>query len=295
MSTIAVVVTYNRCEMLKECLSHLREQTVPCEVLVVDNASTDQTQEVLASMKWDGLHILRMETNTGGAGGYNAGMHWVAERNYDYVWLMDDDTFVHTDSLEKLLEGASLLPNGFGWLSSRVMWTDGTPCAMNVQRATPYTDIHDFSKPLVPSQMASFVSLLIPNEIIHRYGFPIAEFFIWSDDWEYTRRISRREPCYVVPASRVTHAMKRNTTVSIANDSPERFPRYRYFYRNDVYLYRREGIIGWAWLLAKDCWHSFKVLKGNSPDKKTALNSIWTGFRDGIRFHPHVESGTEGR
>ena len=43
---------------------------------------------------------------------------------------------------------------------------------------------------------------------MRQFGLPIAEFFIWSDDWEYTRRISRAKPCYVIPASRVVHAMQ---------------------------------------------------------------------------------------
>ena len=295
MKTIAVVVTYNRCSMLRECLGRLGKQNTPCDVLVVDNASTDDTPRVLEEMKRDGLFVLRMDTNTGGAGGYNAGMHWAAEKDYDCLWLMDDDTFVHEDSLQELLKAAEKLNGQFGWLSSRAMWTDGTPCAMNIQRKTPYTDIKDFSAPLIPSQMASFVSMLIPVPVVHRFGYPIADFFIWSDDWEYARRISRKLPCYVVTSSKVTHAMKNNTVVSIDNDTPERMPRYSRFYRNDVYLYRREGLTGWAWLIAKDCWHSLKVIKGSSPQKAAALKTIWKGFREGISFHPHVESGTEGK
>lgn len=292
MNAIAVVVTYNRSEMLVQCIEALRKQTVPCEVLVVDNASTDNTQEVLHNINWEALHVLRMETNTGGAGGFNAGMHWAEAHDYDLVWLMDDDTFAHEDALEQLLKAAEQLDHHYGWLSSRAIWVDGTPCSMNIQRKTPYTDIRDFSAPIIPSQMASFVSMLIPMKMIRTYGYPIADFFIWSDDWEYTRRISLKEPCYVVTDSQVTHAMKRNTVVSIDNDSPDRFARYRYFYRNDVYLYRREGIAGWAWLIAKDCWHSLKVIKGHSSNKTLALKTIWTGFKDGIVFHPNVESGT---
>ncbi|WP_348226313.1 hypothetical protein, partial [Salmonella enterica] len=79
---------------------------------------------------------------------------------------------------------------------------------------------------------------------VRQFGLPIAEFFIWSDDWEYTRRISRAKPCYVIPASRVVHAMQNPGVVNIARDVPARWARYRYFYRNDVVLYRREGLSG---------------------------------------------------
>ena len=158
---------------------------------------------------------------------------------------------------------------------------------MNLQRKTPYRDIDGFTFPLTPCVMASFVSLFLRAETVRLFGLPIKEFFIWSDDWEYTRRISRKWPCYVAAASRVVHAMKSNTVVNIATDTPERLGRYRYFYRNDVYLYRREGLHGWLWLLAKDGWHSAQVIRHG---KLTRLRVIWRGFLNGVRFHPKADS-----
>lgn len=84
-------------------------------------------------------------------------------------------------------------------------------------------------------------------------------------------------PCYVIPASRVVHAMQNATVVNIATDTPDRWPRYRYFYRNDVVLYRREGLRGWLWLIAKDTWHSVQVLR-RGPQKCKRLGIIWRGF-----------------
>lgn len=84
-------------------------------------------------------------------------------------------------------------------------------------------------------------------------------------------------PCYVIPASRVVHAMQNATVVNIATDTPDRWPRYRYFYRNDVVLYRREGLRGWLWLIAKDAWHSVQVLR-HGPQKCERLGIIWRGF-----------------
>lgn len=54
-----------------------------------------------------------------------------------------------------------------------------------------YRDIDGFDAAEVPAVMASFVSLFLRTEAVRQFGLPIAEFFIWSDDWEYTRRISR--------------------------------------------------------------------------------------------------------
>ena len=289
MRITAVVVTYNRCDMLKICLEKLLAQTVPCDILVVDNAGTDGTAEYVAGLGCGRLTYMRMAENTGGAGGFNAGMHRAYGDGYDLLWLLDDDTFPEPDALEKLLEAGKALK--YGWLSSKALWTDGGICRMNVQRRTPYKDIKIFEGDRISACMASFVSLLLPAETIRKYGFPVKEFFIWSDDWEYTRRVSRHEPCYLIPGSAVTHAMKRNTVADIAEDSRDRLERYRYLYRNDVYLYRGEGLVGWLWVIAKDCWHSFKVLTRRKSDRRRALKIIWSGFREGVRFLPPAETG----
>ena len=68
----------------------------------------------------------------------------------------------------------------------------------------------------VPAQMATFVSLFFRAESVRCFGLPIAEFFIWCDDLEWTRRVSRERPCYVVPASVVTHAITGSAASNVA-------------------------------------------------------------------------------
>ena len=287
----AVVVTYNRLPLLQKCIAHLRAQTAPCDILVVNNASTDGTTVWLTAQETSGvLRARNTGENLGGADGFNKGMRWAVEAGYDYLWVMDDDCLPEPEALEKLLAADTLLGGEYGWLSSVALWTDGSPCKMNIQRATPYRDIGRLQSPLTPCVMASFVSLFLRRETVEAFGLPIREFFIWSDDWEYTRRISRERPCYAAAESRVVHAMKSNTVVNISTDTPERLGRYRYFYRNDVYLYRREGLRGWLWLLAKDAWHSAQVIRHG---KLRRLRVIWRGFREGLGFCPgaeHVDS-----
>ena len=83
--------------------------------------------------------------------------------------------------------------------------------------------------------------------------------------------------------------MKQKTIVNIAKDTPDRLPRYRYFYRNDVYLYRREGLQGWLWLIAKDIWHCVQVLLFAPSEKANRLKIIVGGFKTGVCFHPAID------
>lgn len=286
----AVVVTYNRKELLCRCLKALDAQEVPqLDILVFDNASTDGTEEEIRALALPQVHYHNTGKNLGGAGGFAYGIRTAVQAGYTYLWVMDDDTIPEPNALDCLLQTDHQLGGQYGWLSSRALTTDGLDQPMNRQRKTPYKDIDGYSCEIVPSVMASFVSLFIRAETVRSFGLPIAEFFIWSDDWEYTRRISRRIPCYTVSGSRVVHAMQNSTVVNIAADVPARWERYRYFYRNDVYLYRQEGFVGWCWVLAKFIWHSVQVLASKTGKRRHRLGIIWKGFVAGIRFKPPIQ------
>ena len=197
----AVVVTYNRKDLLLECLSCLQNQNFSdasqaCEtsldILVIDNASTDGTSKVLKPLA-NTKQILYFNTgsNLGGAGGFNYGMRKAVELGYDYVWVMDDDCMPHKDTLQEFLKADTQLNGQYGYISSVCRWTDGSICTMNTQRHPLTKNITDFSPELQPCTLASFVSLFVPARIIKELGLPVKDFFIWSDDWEFTRRISR--------------------------------------------------------------------------------------------------------
>lgn len=285
----AIVVTYNRLPLLKQCLAALRAQTVQgFTVLLVDNASTDGTADYIKTLAMPGLVCRNPGENLGGAGGFAYGIRAAVELGCEAVWIMDDDTLPEPDALAALLAADAAHGDGCGWLSSRALAPDGTDQPMNLQRKTMYRDIDGFDAAEVPAVMASFVSLFLRTKAVRQFGLPIAEFFIWSDDWEYTRRISRAKPCYVIPASRVVHAMQNPGVVNIARDVPARWARYRYFYRNDVVLYRREGLSGWLWLLAKDSWHTVQVLRDRQGCRAERIKIIWKGFAAGVRFRPQI-------
>lgn len=119
----AVVVTYNRAEMLRQCLMSLQKQTMPCDILVVDNASTDDTQALVQRAAQHDASIFYRNTgeNLGGAGGFNFGMRWAVEAGYAFVWVMDDDCFPEPVALEKLLDAFA----GRVWLAEQCGALDG--------------------------------------------------------------------------------------------------------------------------------------------------------------------------
>ena len=290
-STIAaVVVTYNRLELLRQCVEALRTQTNSCDILIVDNASTDGTAQWLASQP--DLHYRNTGSNLGGAGGFNYGMRWAVEAGYDYVWVMDDDTLPQPDALEKLLEADSVLEGNYGWLSSVALWTDGSECKMNRQKLKKsfyaYSPLMKYG--LVQAEQATFVSLFLRSETIRRFGLPIKEYYIWGDDLEYTRRIAVRGgvPCFIAGQSQVVHAAKSNVGSNVALDDPERIGRYFYAFRNEAHLYRQEGIKGRAYCFAKRCRDFLRIMRYGKP-KAPRFGILFKGIWSGFFFRPKVE------
>lgn len=237
-----VVVTYNRCELLKEVIDALRQQTYQdFQIVVVNNGSTDETSNWL-SLQEDIITIT--QRNVGGAGGFYTGMKFVAEKGYEFCWIMDDDVICKDNSLEELLEGYKIVGEA-GFLCSKVIGLDGTP--MNVpyiderHTADTYPNYYEFIEDqILKVKRATFVSVIFSSEIIRKVGLPIKEFFIWGDDSEFTLRISKLLPCYLCCRSMVVHkrAIQGNITFESENN-PNRIKNYFYLFRNHLYIDRK--------------------------------------------------------
>lgn len=241
----AVVVTYNRKELLLECLDALLRQSREVDkVILINNASTDGTVECLKENGYlDNKKILliNMETNTGGSGGFYEGMRQSLSVDCDWVWVMDDDTIPYEDSLAKLLEAKEKLGDDVSFYASTVFGPEGEP--MNVPHVSSrkasngYTDWYrHLGDSIVEIADATFVSLLINKKAIEKCGLPCKDYFIWGDDYEYTMRIIRHYgKAYFVGKSRVCHKRYGATNLDVRNETAEgRIKLYYYFYRNGL-------------------------------------------------------------
>src|SRR5467141_949335 len=111
-SVAAVVVTYNRKQLLARCLEAIRAQSRPSDrVFIVDNASSDGTAEHLAAagLLDDSIEYIRLPANSGSAGGFHEGMRRAYEAGFEWLWLMDDDGCPAPDCLERLLSFSTVL------------------------------------------------------------------------------------------------------------------------------------------------------------------------------------------
>jgi GT2 family glycosyltransferase len=213
MKIEAVVVTYNRRQLLAECLRSLSAQTRrPDSVLVVDNASTDGTPEMvreLAARSEVPMRVLKLPENRGGAGGFAAGIDAGRDGECDWLWLMDDDVEPEPDALERLISSPPALDGGTACLAPKVVYANGG------------IDLNQRGRfrrrliPLRPSEYRtgeypsigymSFVGSLLRVDAARRIEPPRADFFVWGDDVEYSLRLRQVGEIRLVSESVIVH------------------------------------------------------------------------------------------
>lgn len=292
---LAVVVTYNRKWLLKECLEALLNQSYKnMDICVIDNASDDGTYDLLKdSALMEKIIYKNTKRNIGGAGGFNLGIKYAVKKNYNFVWVMDDDTIPEVDSLENLMNTREYIGNDFGFLASCVLWTDGSFCKMNnpgIKKEMLYDKEYQHVKQgIMNIHHASFVSILIPTTVVKNVGLPIKEFFIWKDDYEYTSRISEKYKCYFVSKSVVIHKMKNNMLPNIVTDATERLGRYVYEYRNEYYLVRRQGGKAKLYYYYNALCTLVSIIKNSKDCKWNRIYTMVNGIIKGWYFKPSIE------
>jgi rhamnopyranosyl-N-acetylglucosaminyl-diphospho-decaprenol beta-1,3/1,4-galactofuranosyltransferase len=282
VNVTAVVVTYNRKELLRECLAALAAQERPVDrVLVIDNASTDGTAEQVRAENPD-VDLVTLSENGGGAGGFHEGMKRAHADGADWIWLMDDDTLPEPGALKALLDARARADREPYLLYSKAVWEDGTLHPMNYpgfERHRPELMVIGAERKLLPLRTATFVSLLVSRKAIDEFGLPLARYFIWSDDIEYSARIMRERAGYFVPQSVVLHKTKAAyTAISTSGD------RFYFHIRNTLYMLR-----GSAWTLKEKpslvfilFTSSLAYLKFNRFAWKN-VKVILRGLRDGVK------------
>jgi len=286
-----VIVTYNKINLLKECLAAINKQTVNVdEIFIVDNASTDQTKEYIQQLmkEQSNINYYQLEQNIGGAGGFNYGLKKAYESDIDYVWIMDDDTIPKKDALEHFLKHAHNEELDWGFLCGNVKWIDEQPCLMNIPKPDKVWS-KNISAGLVKVISASFVSLFIRKETLEKVGLPIKEFFIWGDDVEFTRRISKYSPGYMVIESEAIHKMNSNIPTNILKDEKDRINRYFFDYRNKVFIAKQHGLKASIKNIFSVITILIKIVAKNNTYKAKKLKIVLKGFFVGLFFNPDIE------
>lgn len=277
-----MVVTQNRCDLLRESLQAVLAQTrAPDVVIVVDNDSRDGTREML-NREFEDVVVVGLPSNQGATGGFCEGISTACSAGADWLWLLDDDAFPQETALAELLGALDRLPPGAdpALLASRVEWRDGEPHPMNaptVRHRDSQALADAVSVGLLPLRASTWVSMLLSRTAVEGERMPMRHFFYQADDIEYTARLLRDGTGYYVPGSVVEHRTPGRQTAT----SDER--RFYFHVRNNLFMLRGRA---WttaekprlAWTVARSALEYLRKNRWSASSARTLIR----GVRDGV-------------
>lgn len=288
----AVVVTYNRADFLQNLLDSFSGlATRPDRILVVDNASSDHTAEVVARAIAAGdlpIRYERLRENVGGAGGFSRGVELALEGGAEWLWLMDDDVEVLPGAVEALdkftPDYSCMIGRRYDAAGKPFFWQHHfveslgifLPVAGDVFR---HSDVFR-------TNVGNFEGMLIKAPLARSIGLPDPRFFITWDDLIYGWLAAQRTPVVYVNAFVIKKARAQRQVdlgVRHLNDSSDLSRRYVMRNRGHVAQYLRAhgrfNRFGFAAGTALTCLKEIvrlvlveRTLKGTG--------ALWRGWRE---------------
>ena len=209
-----VVVTYNRFQLLKECLDAIAGQMKKFEkVVIIDNHSMDDTEAWLETNQEANWVVKRLESNTGGAGGFCEGVKLALEQDLDWIVLIDDDAILDHNFLNSISTeietdetAGNFYPAYAGTVKTKneIVLRHRTRVGKYIYRNQDVKE-KEYNKHTFLCDFASFCGICISRQIILKIGYPDKEYFIWNDDAEYSMRLRKYGKIKNVNAAGINH------------------------------------------------------------------------------------------
>lgn len=239
-SVAAVIITFNRLELLKEVLSAVKNQSrKPDKIIVINNSSTDGTTEWLSEQ--EGIDLIT-QNNLGSSGGQYTGLKIAYESGFDWIWTMDDDVVPDINCLENLLKvnGNYLIRTPLRFDSNNIPFLND---AVSYNFSNPFKSLwiriiskEDLLKDYIEAVGITFEGPLIHSSVVEKIGLPNQNFFIFADDTDFFVRANQEGFKSVIVTSAKLYRM-----IDIPKDIYKFTWKTYYIIRNLIWLDRIFG------------------------------------------------------
>jgi GT2 family glycosyltransferase len=272
---VCVVLNWNGWRETIPCLESLAAQDYPAfQVLVVDNASTDDSVELIRAA-FPAVELLQSQENGGFASGCNIGIRVALERDAAFVWLLNNDTVAPPDTVTKLVAAASSAQIG---MVGTVLYYAHNPSEVQawgggaVIRWRGY--VTHFHKPtrLGPNSYLTFASALLRSELLRETGLLDEGFFMYYEDADLCFR-ARANGWQFTVATDTAVLHKENGSVGLASSpGAERMLT--------AASLRFLGRHGRPAVLAQSLYLLMRFGRRAVRLRFTAMGPVWRGVRD---------------
>lgn len=225
-SIAVVVLTMHRFEKLKHTIQRLREQTRKLdEIIVVYQGDGEEIKSWLVQQEDITLHV---QENLGSAGGFSKGMQLALDKGHDWVWITDDDAFPEENTLEQLVSCKHFNDEATGFLTCVVVDVEGdtymSPLPDDANKW--YSDV--LADKCLPVISSAWPGCLVSANAIKQCGLPIAEYFFYDEDVEFTARVARNKPSFCVIDAVMHHHQAPSSDLWQSSSRYKRFVRNRF-------------------------------------------------------------------
>ena len=165
-----VLPTYNRAKTVEKAIESVLAQTYPhFELLVVDDGSTDGTEEIVRHILDDRIRYFKLEENGGQAKARNYG---IEKAQYDYIAFQDSDDIWYREKLEAQMQRLTGASPQVGFVYHKIMRDFGDFCAVippeNVEVSQKSGDI--FKRLLSEGNLVPCPAVLARRECVEKAG-----------------------------------------------------------------------------------------------------------------------------
>ena len=229
-----IVVNYNGVKYLKTCLFSIEKQTYPnYETIVVDNASTDNSEEYVRQ-HFPKITFIQAQRNLGFAEGNNLAIKLALDQKADYVFLVNNDTEFAIDLVEKLIKTAER-DDSIGIVGPAVFDLKNKKSLQEMGMAIDKFGYALALKNLSDKDCVFFVSgcaIMIKSELISRMGFFDESYFMFAEDLDLCWR-SRLAGYRIIvnENARIYHASGGSISGGVVKSSRYRTNSQRVFLR----------------------------------------------------------------
>ncbi len=240
-----VIVTFNSRDCIAECLRSILtgpQESASTEIIVVDNASSDGTPELLAR-EFSKIVLIRNTENAGFAAGVNQG---AARATGLFLLILNPDTVLSEGAVPGLVNYMKEHP-GTSAAGCGLMDRKGRHQPSCWRKPTLFTALaeaflpHAWSLPLVTESptsprevdMVSGACMLVRPEVFSRMSGFDPRFFMYYEDADFCLRVRRAGGSIVyLPEVRVTHLVRKST-----GSDPDMF--FLHVYRSKMIFFRK--------------------------------------------------------